>query len=58
MIVYDAVDEKKILRKIGAGWHEVESVTFDPDYNFTMVTEKPTEKCVVKYNIKGDLVSV
>ena len=56
IIVYDAV-EKQILRKIGAGWHDVECVTFDHDYNFTVTTDKPNEKHVAKYSLKGDLVS-
>ena len=56
IIVYDAV-EKQILRKIGAGWHDVECVTFDHDYNFTITTDKPNEKHVAKYSLKGDLVS-
>ena len=56
IIVYDA-EEKLILRKIGAGWHEVESVTFDADYNFVITTDKPNERCIAKYSLKGDLVS-
>ncbi|XP_067943483.1 uncharacterized protein [Watersipora subatra] len=55
LIVYETNDEQ-ILRKIGAGYHEIESITFDSSYNMTMTSDKAAEHKIMKYNLKGDEV--
>ena len=56
VIIYDTEDQL-VLRKIGAGYHEIDSVAIDHNYNFVITANKPEEHMVVKYNLKGDQVS-
>lgn len=55
-IVFEPEDQQ-VLRKIGAGYHEVESITFDASNHFLLTTDKPAEHAIVKHNLKGEFVS-
>jgi len=56
-MVYDA-DDQQVLRKIGAGYHEMDSVVFDEQHNFVMAANKPGACSIMKHNLKGDHVSL